>query len=1030
MARRIFISYRRDDSVEHVGYIHRHLEREFGRGSVFRDVDSIPLGVNFADVLSEAVAKCHVLLALVGSKWLDARDQAGNRRLDDTQDYVRIEIAAALRRDIPVVPIFLEGAQVPPVDRLPADLKELSCRNGLEVRHATFQNDMDRLLGGLRALSKIKATTKARSRKPAAETKPVDRPLDERKSDTLATVSSDTQYGSVVNETKLRECWTHETTEDANFTGRSEALKRLDSWFATPSSRIIAITGIGGLGKTSLVAHWLKHRAGLDSRPLDGLFFWSIYSDRNIKQLFCAIVNFGVELGATRPTSKSDEVGAVMQVLRQKAIILFIDGLELLQEIPVVSGDGAFLSESLRELLEGICRMRNVKGLAVLTSRFSFADLAPYCGLGFRSLQLDHLSPDEGAALLEVCGVGGTDAERKSASQHFHGHPLGLRVFALTLEQQGHRDPSLLIQQVFGSVQLLRDDPLERRLKRLLEFYEKEMPRVQAAMLGIVSFFRSLAPTGAIVALARRLPGVADATADYSDQELVAVLDKLGSQHLLIGDPMAENWSCHPILRDHFRQNLLGWSPAIAKGAAGFLTKDFQGRWSFPNSADDTSTSLLTARPSRDLPRNVNELEPIVTAVELLLEIGDFDGADQLFRERLEDGNLFRQLALPGEGMRCSLGFVRDEERRGLCDRKLGKPRVAAYVRQVGIFARQAGEFDFGLTCFRDCTKLFQDLGQDIQVSISLQNWTGLLLILGRLKEAEQHARRAIESAMAAEAFAEWKGSLTYLGTALGRQGNVKAALSEFDAATKLELSAGRQVASLFGNRGVRYADLLLRIDRRDQAQWVTEANLQICRENNWQEETAQCWSVLGEISLLRGRDAERQGDQAGARQQFKNAEGMLKAAEQVFRGGHTLAQIPRVLLARCELERWKKNWESAHGLVDEALNLAGPRQMKVDHAEALLMRSRLHMEEATRVALSKTSSRRGIEKAVDDADQASQISRDCSYVWGIRDALQLLESGYRHLGTVDRANELDRTVQELTKRLADPDTAHRMDPE
>lgn len=103
---------------------------------------------------------------------------------------------------------------------------------------------------------------------------------------------------------------------------------------------------------------------------------------------------------------------------------------------------------------------------------------------------------------------------------------------------------------------------------------------------------------------------------------------------------------------------------------------------------------------------------------------------------------------------------------------------------------------------------------------------------------------------------------------------------------------------------------------------------------------------------------------------------------------------------------------------------------MKVDHAEALLMRSRLHMEEATRVALSKTSSRRGIEKAVDDADQASQISRDCSYVWGIRDALQLLESGYRHLGSVDRANELGRTVQELTKRLADPGTAYRMDPE
>jgi tetratricopeptide (TPR) repeat protein len=548
--------------------------------------------------------------------------------------------------------------------------------------------------------------------------------------------------------------------------------------------------------------------------------------------------------------------------------------------------------------------------------------------------------------------------------------------------------------------------PLERRLRKLLEFYEKEMPRTQAAILGIVSFFRSLAPTSAIVALARRLPAVAEATADHSDSELRAVMHKLGRQHLLIGDPMGEYWSCHPILRDHFRQNLLGWSPAIAKGAAGFLTQDFHDHWSTPNSSNDAASNLLTARPSRDRPRNFMELEPIVTAVELLLEANDFVGADQLFRERLDDGNVFRQLALPGEGMRCALSFVRDEERRGHCNRKLGKPRLAAYARQVGVFARQTGEFEFGLSCLRESTNRYEELGLRKEVCISLQNWTGLLNILGRLSEAERYARRAVEEARTAEAYAELKGSLTYLGTILGKMGHIREALSEFETARKFEISTGRQVENLFGNRGSRFADLLLRLDRCEQAQWVTEANLQICRENNWQEETAQCWSVLGEIASHLGREAAKEGNLDTARLQFGKAQGLLKAAEKIFRAGHIIAQIPRILLA------------------EEALNIAAPRQMRLDHTDALLLRSRILLDEAVSGNFPDEGSTRPSERAIDDADVALQIASECSYAWGLRDALHLLAHGHKLLGSDDRASTYGRDAQLWSTRLADPDTA------
>ena len=103
MAAKIFISYRRDDSAGHAGRVHDRLEREFGRDLLFMDVDAIPLGFNFVKVLEDQVTKCDVLLAIIGPGWLDARDDDGNRRLDNPHDYIRIEIAAALKRDIPVI---------------------------------------------------------------------------------------------------------------------------------------------------------------------------------------------------------------------------------------------------------------------------------------------------------------------------------------------------------------------------------------------------------------------------------------------------------------------------------------------------------------------------------------------------------------------------------------------------------------------------------------------------------------------------------------------------------------------------------------------------------------------------------------------------------------------------------------------------------------------------------------------------------------------------------------------------------------
>ncbi|MBR0735410.1 toll/interleukin-1 receptor domain-containing protein [Bradyrhizobium liaoningense] len=149
---KVFISYRREDSSGHAGRLADRLMKEFdhplglGDRSVFRDVDGIPLGVDFVKQLTEEIESCDVLLALIGPRWIDIRDRADNRRLDNPLDFVRVEIRTALQRQIPVVPILLDGAAIPDADLLPEDIRPLAFRQSLVLRNDSFHADAVRLL--------------------------------------------------------------------------------------------------------------------------------------------------------------------------------------------------------------------------------------------------------------------------------------------------------------------------------------------------------------------------------------------------------------------------------------------------------------------------------------------------------------------------------------------------------------------------------------------------------------------------------------------------------------------------------------------------------------------------------------------------------------------------------------------------------------------------------------------------------------------------------------------------------------------
>jgi hypothetical protein len=145
----IFISYRREDAPGHAGRIFDRLRARFGSGSVFMDVSAIEAGADFVAALERAIGSCDVLLAVIGPGWAQATDRSGRKRLDNPRDFIRLEIAGALKRNIRVIPLLVEDAEVPSPDDLPEDLRALTRRHAVELRDSRWDADIDELVATL-----------------------------------------------------------------------------------------------------------------------------------------------------------------------------------------------------------------------------------------------------------------------------------------------------------------------------------------------------------------------------------------------------------------------------------------------------------------------------------------------------------------------------------------------------------------------------------------------------------------------------------------------------------------------------------------------------------------------------------------------------------------------------------------------------------------------------------------------------------------------------------------------------------------
>lgn len=141
----IFVSYRRDDTQGEAGHLVAELRQRYGAASVFMDISAIEPGADFPQTIERAMLGCEVVLVLIGKGWLDARDAHGRQRLDDPKDWVRLEVELALQGKCRVIPVQVQGAQMPTEDALPESMRPLARLNAHEISARRWDYDFQTL---------------------------------------------------------------------------------------------------------------------------------------------------------------------------------------------------------------------------------------------------------------------------------------------------------------------------------------------------------------------------------------------------------------------------------------------------------------------------------------------------------------------------------------------------------------------------------------------------------------------------------------------------------------------------------------------------------------------------------------------------------------------------------------------------------------------------------------------------------------------------------------------------------------------
>ena len=701
--------------------------------------------------------------------------------------------------------------------------------------------------------------------------------------------------------------------------GREADLAWLDACWEE-GVHVATVVAWGGVGKSALVNRWLATMRDAGWRGAARVYGWSFYSqgtDR-LGSSDAFVAKALEELGDPDPTRGSpwDKGERLAKLVRRERTILILDGVEPLQWGPGVQ-QGQLKDPALLALVKELGAQNS--GLCLVTSRIAVTDLEPWGGDKVRAKDLGQLSPEAGAALLEARGAKGTDAELQEASREYKGHGLALTLLG-----------SYLADAAEGDIRRRREiGPLEEaeqqgaHARRVMSAYEGWLGKPEVAVLRLMGLFDRPVEEDELAALRAEpaVPGLTDALASVEGRAWNQLVARLRRAGLLLSAEQERRLDAHPLVREHFREQLRRGQPEAEREGHRRLYEHLRGI-------------------AKELPETVEEMAPLYAAVGHGCLAGKNQEAhDEIHRKRIsrehEHFNMKKLGAFGSEVAVLSAFFDPPWERLAP---GLSEANGAAVLNNAGVALQALGRLPEAAGLMRLNTE--QDVTREKwrRAAIGASNLSGLLQFSGQLSEAVSQARRSADLADKSGNAFQRMANRTTLAGALHATGLHEEAALQFEEAERLQKEWQPTYPRLYALQGFRYCDLLL--DQGRDAE-VRERAAQALDQGRGVDSLLAI--ALDHLSLGRAHLLALQRGAAGNLSQA--ASHLAQAVDGLRRAGYQ-DRLPLGLLARAALHTHTRDFPAARRDLDEALALATRCGFRLHEADAHLGHAQLALAE------------------------------------------------------------------------------------
>jgi tetratricopeptide (TPR) repeat protein len=584
---------------------------------------------------------------------------------------------------------------------------------------------------------------------------------------------------------------------DSTLFGREERLKQLDEAWDNPKINIITLVAWGGVGKSALVNKWLTQMARDNYRGAERVYGWSFYSQgaregaQNSSDQFIAAAL--AWFGDPDPTQGSpwDKGERLAELVKQCRALIILDGLEPLQNPPPVD-TGRIKDPALTAFLRELASQN--PGLLVVTTRLAVDDLKDFVSSTTREIDLESLSDQAGADYLRHLGVDGTDEERKEASHDFGGHALALTLMGSYLRVV-HRGDIRKRKEIPHVMDEQKQGKHARRVMHSYEVFLKDKPELD--ILRLMGLFDRPAEKGALDALRKKpaIKGLTTTIQKLKDSDWQYAINNLRDLRLISqADPHEpDTLDCHPLLREHFGEQLKVTDPAAWREGNNRLYEWYKAS-------------------AKELPDTLQEMAPLFAAVIHGCQAGKHQEAyDDVYRKRIRRGNDFfnvRKLGAIGSELAVLSGFFDSGWNKPVDilreDTKATNLNTAGYcLRALGRLAEAA-----------------QPLQSSLEAYIAQKNWafaariasniSELYLSLGDVTQALAYAEQSV--ALADQSGDEFLRMVSRAKFALGlhQAGRFPESKNFFHEAEELQKKRQPEFSILYSLQGFNYCDLLL----------------------------------------------------------------------------------------------------------------------------------------------------------------------------------------------------------------------------